>query len=61
MGIATEGLIKEEEDLMQERQQSQQAAQGAQMQSMVEKLGPKAMELMGNQAPQTQQTPPMEG
>lgn len=49
MGIPTEGLIKDEEQLMQEQQQAQQQQQ---MQMMVDKLGPEAMRMAGDQMTQ---------
>lgn len=58
MGISTEGLIKSEEEIMQERQQ--QEAQ-MQQQAMMEKLGPEALrqggEMLRNQQQQAQEAP----
>ena len=51
-GIATEGLVKDEETLQQEQQAAQQQAQQAQMQGMVEKLGPEALRQIGGMAGQ---------
>ena len=47
MGISTEGLVKDEEELAQERQAAQQQAQG---QMMMEKLGPEALRQIGGMA-----------
>lgn len=53
MGISTEGLIKSEEEIMQERQQ--QEAQ-IQQQAMMEKLGPEALRQGGEMLRNQQQT-----
>ena len=47
MGISTEGLVKDEEELAQERQAAQQQAQG---QMMMEKLGPEALRQISGMA-----------
>lgn len=55
MGIPTEGLIKEEEQLQQEQQQAQQQQQE---QMMVENLGPEAMKMAGAQMAPSQPSSP---
>ncbi|MFR4120175.1 MAG: portal protein, partial [Bilophila wadsworthia] len=47
MGISTEALVKDEDELAQERQAAQQQAQG---QMMMEKLGPEALRQIGGMA-----------
>lgn len=58
MGIATEGLIKSEEELMREQQQQTQQAQ---QQAMMEKLGPEVIRqggaMLQNQQAQPEQNP----
>lgn len=58
MGIATEGLIKSEEELMGEQQQQTQQAQ---QQAMMEKLGPEVIRqggaMLQNQQAQPEQNP----
>lgn len=55
MGIPTEGLIKSEDQVMQEQQQAEQMQHQMQMQGMIEKLGPSAIKEIGGMA-QAQQT-----
>lgn len=60
MGIPTEGLVKDEQQIAEEQQQAQEQQQS---QMLVENLGPEALRQMGNQSQQTQQPQPpnMEG
>lgn len=51
MGIPTEGLVKDEQQIAAEQQQAQEQAQS---QMLVENLGPEALRQMGNQAQQPQ-------
>ena len=51
-GIETEGLIKDEQQVMAEQQRQQQQQQ---MKELVEKLGPKAMDIAGQQGQQPNQ------
>lgn len=48
LGIDTDGLIKTPEQIQQEQQAQAQQMQQERMQQMVEKLGPKAMDMAGN-------------
>ena len=50
MGIPSEGLIKDEDQLMAEKQEAQQMEQQMQAQQMVEKLGPSAIKEIGGMA-----------
>lgn len=50
MGIPTEGLVKTEEELMQERQAAEQKAQQAEQAEMMNKLGPEVIRQIGNNA-----------
>lgn len=52
MGISTEGLIKDEDQMLQEQQAAQQQAQ---QQMLVENLGPEALRQFGGMAQQQQQ------
>ena len=52
MGISTEGLIKDEEQMRQEQQAAQQQAQ---QQMLLENLGPEALRQFGGMAQQQQQ------
>lgn len=47
MGIPTEGLVKTDEEIQQERQAAQQQTQQAQVMEMINKLGPEAIRQMG--------------
>ena len=47
MGIPTEGLVKTEEELAQERQAAAQQAEQAQQMAMVQKLGPEVIRQIG--------------
>lgn len=50
MGIPTEGLVKTEEEIQQEREAAQQQAQQAQQMEMMNKLGPEVIRQIGNNA-----------